>query len=305
MVFDNNRRGIIFNIQRFSIHDGPGIRSVLFLKGCPLTCKWCSNPESQKKNPEIMFKSEICINCSICKNACGDNAIINGSNKYKIIKERCSLCLKCVEQCPSKALQVAGKYLTVSQTIKELLKDEIFYSRSGGGITLSGGEPLYQWEFSLDLLKACKKEGLNTAIETSGFGKWHVLEKIIGELDYLLYDIKSIDRKMHIKYTSVDNKVILDNAQKASKTGVNMILRFLIIPGINDTAEYKKQVIEFLRNINAKEAHLLAYHGLGVSKYKSLGMEYELSGIKEMDGKFLLNFKSEIEANNITVKIGG
>ncbi len=183
MVSDNNKQGLIFDIQRFNIHDGPGIRTIVFLKGCPLTCEWCSNPESQEKEIQIMFKSEICMNCGICKDVCENNAIIDSFNRYKIIKERCNLCLNCTNNCPTGALKVVGKYLTIGEIIKELLKDERFYFRSKGGITLSGGEPLYQWEFVLNLLKACKEVGLNTAIETSGFGKWEIFKKILMELE--------------------------------------------------------------------------------------------------------------------------
>jgi len=192
--------GLIFDIQRYSIHDGPGIRTLVFMKGCPLRCLWCSNPEGQLSYPEIMYSAKKCIKCWECIKVCPSRAISkNNNSNINISRENCTNCGKCSSVCYSEALQLVGKYITVEETLRLIEKDETFYDVSNGGITLSGGEPLVQIEFVKELLKACKKEGINTAIETCGYAKWENIESIIDLIDVIFYDIKHMNPQRHLQ----------------------------------------------------------------------------------------------------------
>lgn len=204
---NDQMEGIVFNIQRYSIHDGPGIRTIVFLKGCPLACQWCSNPESQKLSPEMIYNSTSCIGCGACQNVCSVGAI-DPSNPYWIDRKRCTSCGKCQEVCFSGALQMKGQTMTVAEVIKELKKDATIYRRSGGGITLSGGEPLVQSEFARELLMACQSLGWHTAIETTLYASAEVIDKVFPYIDLALVDVKSMDAGIHQKYTGVSNDLI-------------------------------------------------------------------------------------------------
>jgi len=298
-----DNKGLIFNIQRFSIHDGPGIRTVIFLKGCPLVCGWCCNPEGQDTEMEIMFLSERCINCNTCYTVCDNDAIIKKPNKYRVKKKFCNLCCECIRACPSGALKLVGRYYSINEVIKEILKDEIVYYRSNGGITLSGGEPLYQWKFSLNVFKACKDLGINTALETCGYGPWENFKKILEHVDWLFYDIKHIDSDIHKYLTSVDNKIILKNAKRASDLNINMILRFPIISGIHDNEQYVLKIMKLSKELGIKEIHLLPYHKWGVSKYKNLGRQYKFVDLEKVKNSTLEKLNLILELDGFKVSI--
>lgn len=300
----SDNKGLIFNIQRFSIHDGPGIRTVIFLKGCPLVCGWCCNPEGQSTEMEIMFLGERCINCNTCYAVCDNDAIIKKPNKYRVKKNFCNLCCECTRKCPSGALKLVGRYYSIDEVIKEILKDEIIYYRSNGGITLSGGEPLHQWKFSLNVFKVCKDLGINTALETCGYGSWENLKKILEYVDWLFYDIKHIDSDIHKYLTGVDNKVILKNAKRASALNINMILRFPIIPGIHDNKQYILKIMKLSKELAIKEIHLLPYHKWGVSKYKNLGRQYKYIDLEKIKNSTLEKLNLLLELNGFKVSIG-
>ena len=235
-----NASGTVFDIQRFSLHDGPGIRTIVFLKGCPLSCKWCSNPESQNMKPVIMYKKNECLHCGRCINACSKKAI-SFENKTFIDRSICTGCGECANACPAGALVVKGKTMTVQQLIRELKKDATTYRRSGGGITLSGGEPLVQYEFAAELLRACKAQGWDTAIETTGAGITEAVEKVIPYVDTVLLDIKHLDTEKHKKFTGIGNEQILKNAARISQIS-STVVRVPVIPGFNYSEEEIKAI---------------------------------------------------------------
>ncbi len=279
--------GFVFNIQQFSVHDGPGIRTIVFLKGCPLKCLWCSNPESQYSNPELAYNENKCIGteeCGLCLQACSKGAIKKATSQNKVFVDRklCINCGECAQDCPAKALEMLGRYMDVNQILEVIQEDTLFYARSGGGITLSGGEPLLQAEFSFELLKEAKARGLDTAIETCGHTKWPNLEKVCEYLDTMFYDIKCIDAEKHKKYTGVSNDMILHNFQKLSGCfpGMPVIVRTPVVPGFNDTEKDISAVIDLIKEIPNVKYELLPYHRLGEIKYRRLGRNYSFAGVK-------------------------
>ena len=296
--------GNIFDIQRFSIHDGPGIRTIVFLKGCPLSCLWCSNPESQKLKPALMYQPMNCIHCGKCVSACKIKAI-NPKNKEFIDRNICTSCGECVNVCPTGALTIKGKKMTVEQVIKELKKDAIFYRRSGGGITLSGGEPLVQSVFVKELLKACKAQGWHTAIETTAYANTEVIESVFPYIDLTLMDIKSTNSLLHKKYTGVLNEIIIDNAKLVSKI-TKMVVRVPLIPGFNSSEEDILEICNIVKTLNnVNTIHLLPYHTYGENKYDLLGREYLMKDIKSLSNSEIEILQQIIEDQGIKCVIGG
>lgn len=262
--------GCIFNIQRYSLHDGPGIRTVVFMKGCPLRCVWCANPEGQVEHPELMFDRRICIKCGRCAQACPNGATTLLNGEVVIDREICKGEGECVKVCPA-ARQVIGKYVSVAHVLDEVRKDEVFYRNSRGGVTISGGEPMTQAGFVRELLKMCRQAGLHTAIETAGYGRWEKLREIAEFADLILYDIKHMNARLHKRYTGVSNSLILRNAEKISNEK-KLIIRIPVVPGFNDSIEEMDEIANFvkeLRYVNFVE--LLPYHRLGIHKYEKLG----------------------------------
>lgn len=281
--------GNVFNIQHYSVHDGPGIRTIIFLKGCPLRCRWCCNPESQSFTTDLAYNPNKCVGekgCYQCVDACPAQAVSpNPYGKIAIAREVCDLCSACLEVCPSKALHAFGKKMTVKEIFDQVESDAIFYSRSGGGITISGGEPLSQAQFTLELLKEAKKRRINSAIETCGFGKWEDLKAITGYLKVVLFDIKSMDDHKHIDFTGVSNTVILENFQRLTQEfpELPVIVRIPVIPGLNDTEAELEQILTFVKDIPGITCDLLPYHRMGQSKYEFLGRDYPMGQIKLED----------------------
>jgi pyruvate formate lyase activating enzyme len=281
--------GFVFNIQRYSLHDGPGIRTLVFLKGCPLRCRWCSNPESQRLEPELAFNEDKCIGtteCGFCKDICSSGAVQeNGSGLIAVDRKTCMECFLCADACPSHALSVFGKLMTVDEVLQAVEADGVFYGRSGGGMTLSGGEPLAQADFVLELLKEARRRRINTSIETCGFAEWKDLERICGYLDSILFDIKTMDPVKHKEFTGVSNERILENFQRLCESFPNLPkrVRTPVIPGFNDTEEDIKAIADFIRGKPHTEYELLAYHRLGQPKYTYLGREYALMDIRVDD----------------------
>lgn len=260
--------GIIFDIQRFSLHDGPGIRTTVFFKGCPLRCLWCHNPESINSDIELAFYPHKCINCGSCILACPTGALQNDDLKGKKYDgEICQRCWKCAEACPSEALKVQGRRYTVEEVLIEVLRDLPFYKQSQGGVTLSGGEPTFQFDFCFALLEACKENDISTALDTSGFVSWEKLERLLPFVDIFLYDIKHMDSEEHKRLTGVPNEVILENLLRLDKVGKPIEIRIPIIPGYNDSEENIKAVSNFIKELKSiKGVKLLPYHKLGLSK---------------------------------------
>ena len=247
-------QGTIFNIQRFCVNDGPGIRTTVFLKGCPLSCVWCHNPESQRFEPEILFYKDKCTGCGRCK-------CVTAADRDFV--------------CFNGAKEICGKTVTAGEVTAEVLKDKPFYENSGGGVTLSGGEPLAQYDFSLELLKKAKENGIHTAIETCGYAEKSKILEIAKYVDLFLFDCKETDQELHKKYTGVDNKIILDNLKALSDAGSKIILRCPIIPGFNDRAEHFKGISEIADKFSGIEhIEIEPFHPLGESKYSALNREY-------------------------------
>jgi len=298
-------KGLVFSIQRYSIHDGPGIRTTVFLKGCPLKCKWCSNPESINPCPELMVRDAKCDSCGKCVDACISRAISLQDEHVLIDRAKCDLCLKCIDVCPKGVIELTGKYMSVDDAAEECGKDEIFYQNSGGGVTLSGGEPLYQHEFALNLLKACKERALSTAIDTSGFASWKVMEKVLPYTDLLLYDIKHLDPEMHYNATGVNNEVILENLQKVVNSGKSRVwIRIPVIPNYNDSESYIEKLAETLVGMPAEKISLLGYHEWGKPKYFSLGRDYPLNGCVPPAEEKLERLKDIMQSKGLQVTIG-
>ncbi len=299
-----NLTGTVFDIQRFSLHDGPGIRTIVFLKGCPLSCKWCSNPESQNKKPVIMYKKDDCLHCGRCIKVCKQGAI-DPKNPHYIDRDKCIGCGECANACPAGALVLKGKTMTVAQLIKELKKDATTFRRSGGGVTLSGGEPLVQHEFSATLLKACKAQGWNTAIETTGLGTEEAIEQVIPYVDTVLMDIKNIDPELHKKFTGVTNEIILKNAPRITRIS-NTVIRVPVIPGFNYSVESIGAIAEFAKTLTGvRTIHLLPYHTFGENKYDLLGRDYILKDIKPLKPEDLEACKRVVENSGFQCIIGG
>lgn len=296
--------GTVFDIQRFSIHDGPGIRTIVFLKGCPLSCLWCSNPESQKIKPVIMYQSKNCIHCGRCISACKKGAI-SINNKSYIDREICNACGECANVCPTSALVIKGKKMTVEQLIKELKKDAINYRRSGGGITLSGGEPLVQSDFTRELLKACKAQGWHTAIETTGYTNSETIEEVFPYIDLVLMDIKSTNLELHKEYTGVSNEIILKNAKRISEI-TKMVVRVPLISEFNSREEDILEICKFIKTLkNTDEVHLLPYHTYGENKYELLGRDYLMKNSRSLNSDEIEDLKKVVENQGIKCIIGG
>lgn len=298
------KTGIVFNIQRFSIHDGPGIRTTVFLKGCPLECIWCSNPEAINTKLEIMVHNARCIHCGKCKEACTTGAIIffDGNRDQRIDADKCNNCMDCVRACPTKTLECVGRYMTVQEVVREVRKDDLFYRNSGGGITVSGGEPLMQWKFTRDLLKACKEEGFQTALDTTGFASWEVLESILKYVNLVLYDIKHLEDSAHIKGTEVSNKLILENLKNTAKM-TRTWLRFPVLPGFNDSRGHVEKVAQLGARVGVEKVSLLPYHEWGKSKYEKLGLTYRFAPARMISNDDLEELKKIFEEKGLEVTL--
>lgn len=272
-------RGMILNIQKFCTKDGPGIRTTVFLKGCPLRCEWCHNPESQKTRAELLYDAEKCTGCGRCTKICETGAQRFESG-HILDRSRCAECFKCVSiSCG--ALERAGKSVSVDEVIKEVADDAVFYESSGGGLTLSGGEPFAQPEFALALLSAAKSIGLHTCVETCGYVPKEVIEKAAGVVDIFLYDIKLTNDKLHRKYTGVSNQLISENLRHIDLLGAKTILRCPIIPGINDTDEHFAGIASAASSLkNIIEINIEPFNQLSGAKYGRLGLVYQLDGIR-------------------------
>lgn len=300
------QKGTIFNMQRFSIHDGPGVRTIVFFKGCTLKCDWCSNPESQNPLVEIMFNEKNCIDCKKCEKICPVGAI-DMLRAERIDREQCIGCGICVENCYPGGLVRSGEETTVEKIITELKKETVQYRRSGGGVTLSGGEALMQPEFAIELLKACKAMGWHTAIETTGYANEDVIEKVIPWVDLVLLDIKSLDDEKHKKYVHVSNEKIIKNARKISTLGIELIIRVPVIPEFNCDENSIYDIAKFAKSLNGvKHLDLLPYHKLGANKYGNLGRDCKMGqGISTPDENTMNKFKKIVEQCGLECTIGG
>ncbi len=276
--------GMVFDIKRFATGDGPGIRTMVFLKGCPMRCMWCANPESHSLEGEILYYKNKCTGCLKCLRMCPEQAI-KTDERYGLVtdKDRCSLCGACVENCYSNARELAGKPMTVGEVMKEVVKDRQFYENTGGGVTLSGGEPLVQSEFCVELLRACAAEKIHTAIETCGMAKAEDVKKCLSCLDFIMYDYKHIDSNIHKKYTGCGNEHITENLlmiNRCIKTQT-LVVRIPFIPGFNGSYDTVHKMLHFLSGLKKISwVEILPYHRLGKLKYDGLGIPYQLDDVE-------------------------
>jgi len=272
---DDPPKGIVTEIQRFSLHDGPGIRTTVFLKGCNLRCFWCHNPETLKPKPELQIFPARCIGCGECFQRCprGAHLLLDGQRQFR--RELCVACGRCAETCYAGALVLVGAYMTVDKVMEEVLRDRPFYETSEGGVTLSGGEPLLQPDFSYALLERCRQEGIGTAIETALNLPWECVDSILPVTDLIMVDIKTMDSAKHRECTGVPNDRILANAERLGQRSQPLIVRTPIVPGVNDTAEHVRAIAEFVSRLpNLICYELLPFHPLAESKYEGLDLEY-------------------------------
>ena len=300
-------KGKVYDIQRFAIHDGPGIRTLVFMKGCPLKCLWCSSPQTQKSLPDLLYIETNCKLCQSCVEACPKEAIkLSEEGKIQIDRHLCNMCGQCVEVCQNQALKLAGDERTVEELHQDVMKDSPFYRRSGGGVTIGGGEPTMQHEFVSALLKECKKSFIHTALETCGYTKWEDLEKILDHIDLLYFDIKHMDSHIHKKLTGVPNEIVLENAKKASKMRP-IIIRIPIIPGYNDSEENLLNTAKFAAKLgeNLLRIELLPFHKFGTGNYEQLGKEYELKDLEPPNEEYMKKLKNLVESCGVKVQVGG
>lgn len=300
------RRATIFNVQKYNVYDGPGIRTLIFFKGCPLRCKWCANPEGMEKTVQILFKKANCVNCGKCVSVCPQGLHFFSKDEYRHTIDRskqCIGCRKCVEVCPNRALELAGEFRTISELLDIIKEDRVFYENSGGGVTLSGGEVLSQPEAAMSLLQACRCEGIHTAVETCGYARREDIMRVAEFVDLFLFDIKQIDTFKHNRWTGVHNERILDNLEMLLHNRNNVRIRMPLIHGANTALEDIEGVIQFLspykdyKNFNGID--LLPYHKMGTAKYQQLGIDYPMNAkpdatvsenvLRRIENQFLTN----------------
>ncbi len=294
----------VFNIMRFSTHDGPGIRTTVFFKGCPLSCWWCHNPEGQSFLPELFYYPERCRHCGDCIAACPEHAIeeVDGVLRTSVLCRRCG---HCTEVCAAEARQLAGRELTLSEVLAEVEKDLIFYEESGGGVTLSGGEPLAQPRFAEALLRACREGGIHTVLETCGFAPSETFLRVAPAADLVLFDLKLWDPERHRQYTGVSNLWILQNLRELTRRQRPVVVRIPIIPGVTGSDGDLRPFADYLAEIGVRAVELLPYHKIGAEKYRRLGLPYKSQDTPEPLSAEMAQVRQTLTQVGLDVQVGG
>lgn len=287
--------GTIFNIKHYSINDGPGIRTTVFFKGCPLACQWCHNPESQRSAPQLMVHRQRCTGCGACREIC----------PHGCDWDKCTACGRCTQVCNAQAREIVGEEMTVTQVVDRVERDLVFYDQSGGGVTFSGGEPLHQPEFLRSLLAACREREIHTAVDTSGYATPETVRAVAPLTDLFLYDLKLMDRKKHREYTGVGNELILENLALLAAEHPRVAVRIPLVPGITDRGENLRAIARFLRGLPLAYIELLPYHASGSDKYRRLGREYQLNHLVQPGRRQLQEAANSLAAAGHITKIGG
>lgn len=296
--------GIVFNTMRFSVHDGPGIRTTVFLKGCPLRCAWCHNPESQDFRPRLMLFAERCRLCGDCVEACPRHAIGDPAQGLKIPAE-CDACGSCAEACVAGARELAGHRTTVAELIGELERDVVFFDESHGGVTLSGGEPLAQPVFAQGLLAACRERGIHAALDTCGYAAPEVFARVSALANLVLFDLKAMDSETHIRYAGVTNQLIHENLRALAQTGRPVIVRFPLVPGVNDSSEELAALSGFVRSCGLSRLDVLPYHRIGTDKYARLGGNHSAGVFDAPAPERIDKVAGAFRSAGLNVRIGG
>ncbi len=298
--------GLVFNIQRFSVNDGPGIRTTVFLKGCPLHCRWCHNPESISQDKELILREDRCLRCGDCMKECKNGAIQEIDGAFVTLRGKCLTCGDCLKVCYADAREIVGKEMSVEDLLKEVAKDRVFFDQSGGGVTFSGGEPLLQYEFLTAALEECKRRSLHTAVDTTGFTTPSILERVSMSVDLFLYDLKTLDDRKHVEYTGVSNRLIVENLKSLTRWGETVIMRVPVIPGVNDSVDDIHALGAFVSSLEVvPEIQLLPYHQTGIDKYHRLGTEYKMNGTETPTLERMEEIVAELKGQGALVSIGG
>jgi pyruvate formate lyase activating enzyme len=294
--------GTVFSIERYAVHDGGGIRSIVYLKGCPLRCLWCANPEGQEVRPQVFSFPERCIGCAHCEAACPGGAA-HPADRHA--PAACGGCGRCADACPADARRLFGREMTVEDVLQVVLRDRIFYRKSGGGITLSGGEPTAQPDFARALLASCRRRGLDTAMETCGHTTFPLLAGLAEHLNLILYDLKHMDREAHRQLTGVTNDLILENLKRLGSLGVPVLVRVPVIPGYNDAPANLKATAAFAAGVSAVQAvELLPYHNYGAGKYARCGRPYPLPDLPLLDRGRMQELAAIVESEGLACRLG-
>jgi len=296
--------GVVFNVMRFSVHDGPGIRTTVFLKGCPLHCAWCHNPEGQSSEPRLMLFEERCRQCGDCVPVCPNHGIGDTAGGLHV-PDGCDACGACVEVCVAGARELVGRRVTASEIVAEIESDVVFFEESGGGVTLSGGEPVAQPSFAEAILAACRSRGIHTALDTCGLASPEVFARVSAEADLVLYDLKVMGREAHRRYTGAGNDAILRNLETLAATGKPVIVRFPMIPGVNDSDEELAALAGFLRRIGLTRVDLLPWHSIGSEKYRRLGLACPSTDFAAPTAETIESAAGTLRRAGLTVAVGG
>jgi pyruvate formate lyase activating enzyme len=307
---DGSPTGLILHLEKMALFDGEGLRTVVFLKGCPLRCQWCSTPESQSPAPQLGYDPLRCTGCQSCVTVCPQQAIRPTADGQGVVTDpaACRQCFECVPVCPSKARKAFGRRVSAARIVEEVEKDDIFFFHSGGGLTISGGEPLMQADFARAVLAECRRRGLHTAIETSGQASWDQFAKLLPFLDTVIIDVKALDPRRHKALTGQDNALILENIRRldTAETALDLVIRIPLIPGLNDDPDNLQATGRFCQELRKfRELHLLPYHRLGVESYRLLGRSYALEGLASPDPTAVETAAEILRQMGLPVKIGG
>lgn len=297
--------GLVAQFERYAVHDGPGIRTVVYLKGCPLRCLWCHSPETQASHPELAIRGDRCIRCGTCVVMCRHGAAVEGRASFDVRREACRACGTCAAECPTGARELVGRRLTVADVVAVAERDRPFYDESGGGVTVSGGEPLAQPAFVEGLLRACRGRGIHTVVETCGVAADHVLARVALCTDLFLYDLKLMDERRHREVTGASNRPVLDNLARLVAGGARVRVRLPLVPGVNDDEENLEATARFLVSLGLRELDLLPYHRAGLAKYARLGRAYPLPNVQPPPEEMVEAAVGRFARVGLAARVGG